>query len=131
MIKARARVLLVDDNAALLSAAGRALRDLGLDVTSTNSGADALTVLRSTPPVDLLILDMLMPGIDGADVLASLGASAPPVVIITGNPEDRRVPTIPPVVRVLTKPFDHRQLVEVLESVLSVPTPAAPPEGKS
>ena len=114
------RILLVDDVPSLLAAAGLALRNMGYVVTSTNSGADALCLLKSKPPPDLLILDLHMPGIDGFDVLRQLGPTAPPVMIITGSGEKSTIEHLTPtVVRVLHKPFEHYQLAEAVRSVLA------------
>jgi CheY-like chemotaxis protein len=114
-----ARVLIADDNPALLAAASRLLRDAGHEVTCTNSGADALCLLANKPPPDLMILDMVMPGLNGHDVLNALGPSAPPVVVISGdhiNPTDFASGKV---ARVLTKPFDATALLKTISDVLS------------
>lgn len=112
------RILLADDSAPLLAAAGRALREAGHLVTSTNNGADAVCLLGAKPPPELLILDLVMPGLDGRQVLSVLGPSAPPVLVISG---DGILPTdfaSGKVVRVLPKPFDLDQLLAAVDDVL-------------
>jgi CheY-like chemotaxis protein len=112
------RILLADDTPMLLAAAGRVLREAGHEVTSTNSGADAVCLLGAKPPPDLLLLDIVMPGLDGHEVIKQLGPSSPPVVVITGShmrPEDF---TNGKVKRVLVKPFDATALLATVAEVL-------------
>jgi CheY-like chemotaxis protein len=54
-----------------------------------SSGAEALEKIKTHPP-DLVITDLLMPGMDGLELLAELGRTEPyvPVVLITGNGSD-------------------------------------------
>ena len=63
-----ARVLVVDDNSESARLLGRLLTQLRYDVTIVNSGEAALDALRDGVP-HLVILDLMMPGIDGAEVL--------------------------------------------------------------
>lgn len=113
-----ARILLVDDNASMLSALGQGLRDLGHLVTSTNNGGDALCLLSGATP-DLLLLDIAMPGIDGHEVIRHLAPSKPPVIVISGSMLDADKLDVTKVVRVLHKPFDLSQLLGVIDSILS------------
>jgi two-component system, NtrC family, response regulator GlrR len=113
-----ARVLIADDSPALLAAAGKLLRDAGHEVTSTNSGGDALCLLRAKPGPDLMILDMVMPGFDGRQVLNELGPSAPPVIVITGDNLKSEDFQSGRVARVLTKPFDATTLIRAINDTL-------------
>jgi two-component system, NtrC family, response regulator GlrR len=115
------RILLADDNPALLAAAGRLLREQGHEVTSTNSGADAVCLLAAKPPPDLLLLDIIMPAFDGRQVLKALGPSAPPVILITGSPITLEDFERGKVVRVLIKPFDATALLNAVEDVIGKP----------
>ncbi len=127
------RILLVEDVPSLLAAVGLALRNLGYSVVGTDSGMDALTLLRSKPPPDLLILDLVMPGVDGYQVLKALGPTSPPVILITGTDDNELLNVLtPPVMRVLHKPFEHHQLAEAVGSVLqgsSADIPILPSKG--
>jgi CheY-like chemotaxis protein len=125
-----ARLLLVDDSPVVLAEVGRSLREAGHLVTSTNSGGDALAILASKPPPDLLLLDIGLPGIDGHGVLKQLDKElapvAPPVIVITGSlvkPEDF---TGGHVKRVLTKPFDQTAILTAVADVLAGGIPPAP-----
>lgn len=116
------RILVADDSAPLLAQVGLALREAGYTVTSTNSGADALCLLSSKPPPDLLILDMNMPGIDGHDVLKQLGPSAPPVVVISGDSVSPGELGSGKVARVVLKPFDLTKLMDAVTGALTTKT---------
>lgn len=131
-----ARILVADDNAALLAAVGHYLRDAGHLVTSTNNGADALCLLSSKPPPDLFIIDIQMPGLDGYEVLKQLGPTAPPVVVISGGKVDENKFESSKVSRVLLKPFNASEMMEVVNSALDgkgkeLPAPTLPSDGSS
>jgi CheY-like chemotaxis protein len=66
---ANGKVLVVDDNPDDRHLVSHTLSDSGYDVVAAASGADALTWLENNPPPDLMLLDLMMPGIDGFAVL--------------------------------------------------------------
>ena len=68
-------LLVVDDDPRLLDVLRRLLQRDGYDVACAASGAEALGLLREFRP-DLVILDWMMPGLDGAEVLRRMGADA-------------------------------------------------------
>jgi len=71
-------VLLVEDEAALRSLAQEILRDQGYKVIAAGSGAEALDLARSHPaPIDLLVTDVVMPGMDGRELADRLGPVHP------------------------------------------------------
>lgn len=80
-----ASVLLVDDEPSVLSALRRLLRPHGYRLQQATSGAEALALLNEAP-VDLIISDMRMPGMDGAQFLEASRDSAPQAVriLLTG-----------------------------------------------
>ena len=82
----RGRLLVVDDDPDVRDSLGRALRLAGYTVSTVVNGADALaSVTRS--PVDLIVLDMLMPVLDGWHFLQRLRKLPlqPPVIVTTGT----------------------------------------------
>lgn len=81
-----ATVLCVDDEANILSALKRMLRGRGHAVLTANGGAEALARLEATP-VDIIISDMRMPGMDGARLLEQVRQRWPQVVriLLTGH----------------------------------------------
>ena len=82
-----APVVVVEDDAGLLFALARVLKNAGLSVVSFNSGDDAIAFLRTSVPGQVL-LDLAMPGVSGFDILAAMRAdvrlASVPVRIITG-----------------------------------------------
>ena len=66
-------VLLVEDDAAIRTALTRALREFGHGVTAIGSGMPALTAAVENKP-DVVLLDLGLPDVDGADVLSMLRA---------------------------------------------------------
>ena len=81
-----ARVLVVDDEEDLRALVCRLLRDKGYEVQEAADGEEALTRIESERP-QLLVLDLVMPRLDGWGVLARLAArtESPPVVVLTAR----------------------------------------------
>lgn len=93
--QAMAAVLVVDDQPDLCTVLVRLLRLCGYDAASAEDGEAALDFVRATPPA-LVILDVMMPGMNGFDVLAALRAdprtTGLPVVMYSAlnDPASRR-----------------------------------------
>jgi DNA-binding NtrC family response regulator len=79
------RILIVDDEEVLRDVLEVVLRREGFDIVAAASGEEALSILDSTEEVDLMILDVMLPGISGIDTLRSVRISNPtlPVIVIT------------------------------------------------
>jgi two-component system NtrC family response regulator len=77
-------ILIVDDDSAMREALDEAARDLGFDTRVAPSGASALAVLDEGP-VDAVLLDLRMPGMDGLETLRRMRARRPPppVTVLT------------------------------------------------
>lgn len=83
------RVLVVDDDRRIGSLLRRALVTEGYDVDVALDGLEGLQVAQDRPP-DLVILDVLMPGIDGIEVCRRLRANGPvPILMLTARDEVR------------------------------------------
>ena len=80
------RLLVVDDELHIRSALTKALSLVGYDVDEAASGVEALMLLEHTS-YDLMVLDMLMPGMEGTEVLQQARTIAPDlsIIILTGN----------------------------------------------
>lgn len=79
------RILLVDDEPALLDTLAYNLRNSGYDVVTAADGAAALELARSASP-DLVVLDLMLPEIDGLTVCRSLRAVADtPILVLTAR----------------------------------------------
>jgi len=90
----KGRVLVVDDEPANVTLMAARLRAFGYEVHEAASGEEALRLLRQWP-MDLVLSDVRMPGIDGCELVRRIRADAslggPPVVLVTGydGPEER------------------------------------------
>jgi two-component system, OmpR family, response regulator len=115
-------VLLVEDNADIRTIVKAALETIGkLQVRACASGEDALIAVRESPP-QLVLLDVMMPGMDGPGVLARLReqpeTAAIPVVFLTAKAavsEFERLRALG-AADVLTKPFDPMKLHEQVKA---------------
>jgi CheY-like chemotaxis protein len=122
------RVLVADDDPAIRMLVQRVLVRQGYDVTTANDGADAIVQLDQNR-FDLLVLDLMMPRVDGIGVIAHLqsrGATTPPILVMTAAAPDilRRLPE-DRVAKIITKPFDLDQLTrDVSEAIESQTTQA-------
>ncbi|HEY8848671.1 MAG TPA: sigma-54 dependent transcriptional regulator [Thermoanaerobaculia bacterium] len=79
------RILIVDDEEVLRDVLDAVLRRDGFDVAMAASGEEALSVLDADDAVDLVILDIMLPGISGIDTLRAIRIANPnlPVIVIT------------------------------------------------
>lgn len=119
----RAHILVVDDEPDLLELVQYNLAAAGHDVTCVGSGEEALAAVGSVQP-DLVILDVLLPGMDGLDVCKMLKGdaktSAIPIVMLTARGEEADVVTGLEVGAddYLTKPFSPRELLARVKAAL-------------
>jgi adenylate cyclase len=117
-------VLVVDDlpqNVRLLDAV---LSPRGFTVIGVNSGADALAIMHEEPP-DIVLLDILMPGMDGYEVCRRIRQDPTtaflPVVMITASGEQEKVRAIEAGADdFVAKPFDQSELLARVRSLIRV-----------
>ena len=112
----RARVLIVDDETAVCSLAERVLAAAGFEVSSADSAVGALALLDVTE-IDIVVTDVVMPGMDGFTLGAQLAVLRPHtrVVYMSGRlPANESTPG-----NVLEKPFTAAALVHAVESVIA------------
>jgi len=116
------KILVVDDERAVRESLERALELEGYDVELAADGEEALVRLSAAPPADAVILDVLMPGIDGLEVCRRLRASgdAVPVLMLTARAEiDSRVAGLDAGADdYLPKPFALAELLARLRALL-------------
>lgn len=115
-----ARVLVVDDDVTVREVVVSYLRAGGHAVVEAADGAEALRAMRSDP-ADLVVLDLMMPGIDGLEVCRRLRASGDvPIIMLTalGAEVDRVVGLESGADDYVTKPFSPRELVLRVEALL-------------
>jgi DNA-binding NtrC family response regulator len=116
-------ILLVEDEVILCRSTRRLLEQAGHKVVSTNSGKEALAWFhQSTEVPDLLLLDMNMPGMSGADTFRSLRKLQPqlPAVIYSGywTPDEESSLRSEGILDFIQKPFDAQQLRETVAKAL-------------
>ncbi|HET7281967.1 MAG TPA: response regulator [Sphingomicrobium sp.] len=108
-------VLLVEDEPTVRSVAERALTRHGYTVITAESGEDALAVLAKNEPIDLLISDVVMPGMDGPTMVREARQSRPELKILfmSGYAEEQLRKSIDiENVNFLPKPFSVTELAE-------------------
>jgi two-component system, cell cycle sensor histidine kinase and response regulator CckA len=127
-----ATVLVVDDEPHMLRLLRRQLQALGCTVLEATNGPEALRQLQSRRgAVDLVLSDIVMPGMNGTELADQILADHPDqcVILMSGQvpgglarvgPRDKIVP-------VLRKPFTPNQLLELISLVLPEDEPVLPP----
>ena len=129
---APSRVLVVDDDLTVRDVVRRYLELAGHQVALADNGEDALAWIARHEP-DLVVLDLMLPGIDGLEVCRRLRqTSAVPVVMLTalGEEENRIAGLQLGADDYVTKPFSPRELALRVSSVLRRSGAAQPPAAK-
>ncbi len=117
MTKAR-KVLVVDDELAIIKVLRIKLRVCGFDVVTAVNGQEALERVRTEEP-DIMLLDLVMPRKDGFEVLRELRAfSQMPVVVLSARPESAQLAFDLGASAFLPKPFDVDELVRRIRGLL-------------
>ena len=120
------KILVVDDEADIRRVARLSLTRLGgMEVVEASSGPEALALARSAAP-DAILLDVMLPGMDGPAILSALREDAQtsgiPVVFLTAKAMTSEVERLQSMgaAGVLTKPFDPVTLARELRAVLGL-----------
>jgi DNA-binding response OmpR family regulator len=130
---ARYRVLVVDDEAMVTEVIERYLIRDGFDVSTTGDGDDAVSLSQSWAP-DLIVLDLMLPGIDGFEVCRAIRhESSVPIIMLTarGEETDRIVGLEIGADDYMVKPFSPRELVARVKAVLRRAATAGEPHHSS
>ena len=120
-----ATILVVDDDDDVRRVTERMLRNAGYKVLSAVSGPDALAIACAHPAaIDLVLSDIVMPGISGLDLARQLDAAqiAAPVVFMSGYHQHRSIASA----RFISKPFGRTDLLDKIGSALNAEAAAAP-----
>jgi DNA-binding response OmpR family regulator len=123
-------ILLVDDETAITDTLAPFLTRSGFEVTVASNGEEALQKVNTVHP-DLLVLDVLMPRLDGREVLRQLrqGGNWTPILLLTqvGAAGERAMALEEGADDYLNKPFDPHELVARIRAVLRRARPGQPP----
>lgn len=117
---ANAKILVVDDEPSILNLITAYLKPEGYEVYTAEDGPSALKAARSFKP-DLIVLDVMLPGMDGVEVLTRLRRESDVyVILLTAKTEetDRVVGLTVGADDYVTKPFSPRELVARIKAAL-------------
>ena len=124
------RILVVEDDRALRLAIAALLRGAGYTVDESGDGLDAMSRLERQP-VDVVLLDVGLPGLSGLDVLSRVRATPPPPWIVMMTADDTPETLLKAVRgqahRFVRKPFAPSRIVDVVADVLKASPAAALP----
>lgn len=117
----KTKILVVDDNPAILELLNESLIEHGYDVATSSDGVDAIQKISKITP-DIVITDIVMPGIDGIELLLSLRKDKPGIKIIAMSGGNRgHADTYLHMAEklganaILNKPFEITELLEQLK----------------
>ena len=117
-MKDKKLVLVVDDEPGILKVLSIHLKHQGYDILTTTTGEEAVALVGQKRP-DIILLDILMPGMTGLEVLDRIRAFSPvPVIIFTANYKVIEVALKMGADDFIAKPFTPEKLVGKIESVL-------------
>lgn len=118
------KVLLIEDEPNIIEAIGFILSRDGWDVKTHSNGHDAMQAVRARMP-DLIILDVMLPGKSGYDILTEIRNDAElseiPVLMLTarGQTKDREMAERAGVSHYMTKPFSNADVLAVVRSLVT------------
>jgi diguanylate cyclase (GGDEF)-like protein len=117
------KILIIDDTEMMVKLTTDILKEKGYDVVSASNGVDGIKMVMSEKP-DLVLLDVVMPGIDGFEVCKLLrkdeSNNLMPIIMLTaqGNEEDKLAGLELGADDYITKPFNPRELVSRVRNTL-------------
>lgn len=116
----RKTLLLVDDDGLVLATMGRELRESGYDVLVADDGEKGLALAARTPPPDLAILDIRMPGISGIELAALLRQNGIASIFLTAYDDRTYVEQAiaEGALGYLVKPIDVGRIIPTIETAL-------------
>ena len=118
-----ARVLVVDDEDSITDLVATALRYVGFEVAVASNGRQALERAATFRP-ELVVLDVMLPGIDGYSLQLKIAAEPTtkdlPIVVLTAlEPSKTLFQKFPQVVGFMTKPFKTEELLKTVQDASS------------
>ncbi|MBI5670404.1 MAG: response regulator transcription factor [Chloroflexi bacterium] len=129
-MRAKPRILIVDDEVAITSNLSPLLERAGFDVIIAVDGNQGLRLVQEQTP-DLIVLDVLMPRLNGREMLRTLRHQGnwTPVILLTqvGDSSERTMALWEGADDYLNKPFDPYELIARIQAVLRRVRPGTPP----
>jgi CheY-like chemotaxis protein len=115
-IKAKVRILLVEDERPIRGLVASILKQKGHHVVEVNNGAEALRCLDRDPNFDLLITDIRMPQVDGLELTAIIRQWLPDlsILVMSAYPDEEAKALQQGASSFLSKPFSHMKLLAAL-----------------
>ena len=131
-LPAIARVLVVDDDPGIRDVLCEYLGRHGYDARGAADGAEMDRVLAEGPRIDVIVLDLMMPGEDGLSICRRLAGNGPPVIMLSamGEDADRIVGLELGADDYLAKPCNPRELLARIRAVLRRRAPASAGKGQ-
>jgi CheY-like chemotaxis protein len=117
-------ILVVDDEPGLLTAVREILEDAGYRVLSAPNGPEALRIVTHSPdPIDLVVTDLLMPGMGGLDLARRLLSERPTiqVLFLSGYADKETIAAAGLTAPILQKPISANALLAKVQEVLPPP----------
>jgi PAS domain S-box-containing protein len=117
-------ILIAEDDAIVRNLAVRTLHQAGYDTVTAIDGEEAVTVFRDNQRISLVLLDVMMPNMNGHDALIRIRSFRPdvPAIMCTGyDPETMAADhDLPEDVRMIQKPFDPSELLKTVRASLEM-----------
>jgi Response regulators consisting of a CheY-like receiver domain and a winged-helix DNA-binding domain len=115
------QILLVDDEERVINFLAVKLKLAGFDVATAGDGVHALALVKATNP-DIVLLDLVMPDLNGLDVLKELRVfSKAPVVIMSARQGASEKVKEAGANGFIAKPFDMDKLIDKLKTMIAAP----------
>jgi DNA-binding response OmpR family regulator len=115
------KILVIDDDSAVTDLLSLLLRSQGFDVTATNSSTEGLNLVRESQP-DLVVLDLMMPEIDGWEICKAVRESSDvPIIVLSALNDPSMIASVldSGADDYLTKPTPSRVLVAHINRLLN------------
>src|SRR5262249_47802927 len=127
-------ILIVEDDEGVQYALANLLREEGYDVETANDGVQALKRLADGPPPSLILLDLMLPEMDGIEFrarqLADRQYARIPVVVVSARPDVRETAARLGAAGDLPKPMGVEELLETVQNTAITVVPTADLPGK-
>lgn len=127
--KSKKTILVVDDDMSITSIFEFILDQANYNSLVASSGEESLEILKSDVPVDLIFLDVKMPGMSGIDAFREIQKIRPFVLVVmmTGYSVDELLKEAFELgaYGVIYKPFDIEEILSVIEKIFKIPIPGS------